>query len=158
MSTIGQRIASWFWRDLQLRAGFREVTDQIPDSAALITYWVARVDEEIGDNRFIAALEEIRDLDYRGHRHESAFIAIRALGPAKQEQAAKLGVTQFAADGDAHRVEQLTLDQAKPTSTAQIIDEMIDRSVRNAFKPTIPGYTSQPDRSGEPGLSPDEFL
>ena len=59
MSTIGQRIASWFWRDLQLRAGFREVTDQIPDSAALITYWATRVDEEIGDNRFIAALEKI---------------------------------------------------------------------------------------------------
>lgn len=140
MSTIGQRIASWFWRDLQLRAGFREVTDQIPDSAALITYWVARVDEEIGDNRFIAALEEIRDLDYRGHRHESAFIAIRALGPAKQEQAAKLGVTQFAADGDAHRVEQLTLPTATTTTPAA------ERPAGGPIPPT------------GPDVSPDEFL
>lgn len=160
MNATACRIAEWIWRDLSLRAGFREVVDQIPDRL-IVDYWAARIAEEIGDNRFIAALEKIANdpansVTYFEDKWQ--MIARRALGPAKLEQAAKLGVTQFAADGDAHRVEQLTLDQAKPTSTAQIIDEMIDRSVRNAFKPTIPGYTSQPDRSGEPGLSPDEFL
>lgn len=143
MSTIGQRIASWFWRDLQLRAGFREVTDQIPDSAALITYWATRVDEEIGDNRFIAALEKIANdpansVTYFEDKWQ--MIARRALGPAKLEQAAKLGVTQFAADGDAHRVEQLTL----PTSTPQ--EPAAERPAGGPIPPT------------GPDVSPDEFL
>lgn len=143
MSTIGQRIASWFWRDLQLRAGFREVTDQIPDSAALITYWATRVDEEIGDNRFIAALEKIANdpsnsVTYFEDKWQ--MIARRALGPAKQEQAAKLGVTQFVADGDAHRVEQLTL----PTSTHQ--EPAAERPVEGPIPTT------------GPAPSPDDFL
>ena len=140
MSTIGQRIASWFWRDLQLRAGFREVTDQIPDGNTIVEYWATRIDEEIGDNRFIAALEQIRDIDYRGNRHESAFIAIRALGPAKVEQAAKHGVTQFAADGDAHRAEQLAL----PTSTPP--------------EPAAERPVEGPTPTTGPVDSPDDFL
>lgn len=142
MSTIGQRLASWFWRDLQLRAGFREVTDQIPDSIGLTDYWATRIDEEIGDNRFIAALEQIRDIDYRGNRHESAFIAIRALGPAKVEQAAKHGVTQFAADGDAHRVEQLTL--APVPEHLRVIVPTVTEMKLTSIQPPAP--------------SPDDFL
>lgn len=141
MSTIGKRLASWFWRDLQLRSGFREVIDQITDGHLLLEYWEKRIDEEIGDNRFISALEQIRDINYRGNRHESAFIAIRALGPAKVEQAAKLGVTQFAADGGAHRVEQLTLAPV-PEHLRVIVSTVTEMKL-----------TSIP-----PAPSPDDFL
>lgn len=104
MSATACRIAEWIWRDLSLRAGFREVVDQIPDRL-IVDYWAARIAEEIGDNRFIAALEKIRDADYRGNRHESAFIAMRALGPRRAEQAAATGVTHYAADGEAHAIQ-----------------------------------------------------
>ena len=63
MSDTSLRIAMWIWRDLSLRAGFREVVDQIGagGSSMIVDYWAARIEEEIGDNRFIAALEKIRD-------------------------------------------------------------------------------------------------
>lgn len=143
VSATAFRIAEWIWRDLSLRAGFREVVDQIPDRL-IVDYWAARIAEEIGDNRFIAALEKIRDLDYRGNRHESAFIAIRALGPAKVEQAAKHGVTQFAADGDAHRAEQLAL----PTSTPP--EPAAERPVEGPTPTTGPVEAPPP-------LTPDDF-
>lgn len=110
-SSTAQRLAGFLWRDLQLRAGFRDVIDQINDRDGhlIIEYWASRIDEEIGDNRFIAALEEIA-----ANPNNDAYIAKRALGPAKHEQAAKLGITQFAADGEAHRVEQLTFDSQPP--------------------------------------------
>ena len=108
MSEVSQRIANWLWRDVALRAGFREVVDTIPPDTRdrIIDYWAARIEEEIGDNRFIAALTEIRDADYRGNRHESAYVAARALGPRRDEQAAAGGVTQYAADGAVHVVQQ----------------------------------------------------
>ena len=162
MSTIGQRIASWFWRDLQLRAGFREVTDQIPDGNTIVEYWATRIDEEIGDNRFIAALEQIRDIDYRGNRHESAFIAIRALGPAKVEQAEQLGVTNLATADGVIRTEQMSFG-GLPAGTTHIygtVDEIlrgegipVDLTVRSVNGPSRTSPVAQP-----PAPSPDDFL
>ena len=102
------RIAMWIWRDLSLRAGFREVVDQIGagGSSMIVDYWAARIEEEIGDNRFIAALEKIRDEDYRGPRPESSCIAARALDPRGDEQAAAAGVKQYAAPDGLHVVQQ----------------------------------------------------
>lgn len=110
MSDTSLRIAMWIWRDLSLRAGFREVVDQIPREGhqtvgGLITdYWAQRIDEEIGDNRFIAALEKIA-----AGGGDAVHIAKRALGPRRDEQAEALGVKQYAADGEAHTVKQLEL-------------------------------------------------
>lgn len=108
MSDTSLRIAMWIWRDLSLRAGFREVVDQIGagGSSMIVDYWAARIEEEIGDNRFIAALEKIRDEDYRGPRPESSCIAARALGPRGDEQAAAAGVKQYAAPDGLHVVQQ----------------------------------------------------
>ena len=108
MSDTSLRIAMWIWRDLSLRAGFREVVDQIGagGSSMIVDYWAARIEEEIGDNRFIAALEKIRDEDYRGPRPESSYIAARALGPRCDEQAAAAGVKQYAAPDGVHVVQQ----------------------------------------------------
>ena len=108
MSEVSQRIANWLWRDIALRAGFREVVDAIPHGGQtlIIDYWTQRIEEEIGDNRFIAALTEIRDDDYRGNRHESSYVAARALGPRGDEQAAAAGVKQYAAPDGVHVVQQ----------------------------------------------------
>lgn len=101
--TTSLRIASWIYRDLSLRGGFREVTDLVGPSGGnmIVDYWAKRIEEEIGDNRLIKALEQIRDEDYRGNRPESAFIAMRALGPAREAEAAVAGVTTLATDGKA---------------------------------------------------------
>lgn len=106
--SVGQRISDWLLRDLTLRSGFREVIDQIPlGGRDMITaYWAQRIDEELADNRFIKALEQIRDMDYRGNRHESASIAFRVLGPRRAEQAAAAGVATLAADDGLHVVQQ----------------------------------------------------
>ena len=109
-ASIARRISDLIWRDLSLRAGFREVIDSIPRSNyEIVDFWTQRIEEVIGDDRLIAALEKIRDTDCRGNRHESAYIAMRALGPLHAEQAAAAGVTQYVADGTAHRTEQLSL-------------------------------------------------
>lgn len=115
MSAISDRIALWIWRDLSLRAGFREVVDTIPQGGQdlIVGYWAARIEEEIGDNRFIAALEKIRDLDCRGNRHESSYVAARALGPRSDEVAAATGVTQYGA-ADGLRIVQPDLFAATP--------------------------------------------
>lgn len=110
MSAISDRIALWIWRDLSIRAGFREVCDQNQSGSMqtgnpmIVDFWSARIEEEIGDNRFIAALEKIRDI--RGTRHESSYIAARALGPRGDEQAAAAGITQYAAPDGVHVVQQ----------------------------------------------------
>lgn len=105
MSDTSLRIAMWIWRDLSLRAGFREVIDQIGagGSSMIVDYWAARIEEEIGDNRFIAALEKIRD---RSTAAESSCIAARALGTRGDEQAAAAGVKQYAAPDGLHVVQQ----------------------------------------------------
>ena len=115
MSAISDRIALWIWRDLSLRAGFREVVDTIPQGGQdlIVGYWAARIEEEIGDNRFIAALEKIRDLDYRGSRHESSYVAARALGPRSDEVAAT-GVTQYGAADGLHIVQQDLFSTPRP--------------------------------------------
>lgn len=116
MSAISDRIALWIWRDLSLRAGFREVVDAIPQVGQdlIVKYWAARIEEEIGDNRFIAALEKIRDMDYRGSRHESSFVAARALGTRGDEQAIAAGVTQYGAADGLHIVQQDLFSTPRP--------------------------------------------
>ena len=103
MSATAYRIADWIWRDLSLRAGFREIVDQNPGRLT-VDYWAQRIDEEIGDNRYIAALEKIA-----AGAADAVHIAKRALGPAKDEKAERLGIKQYAADGEAHTVKQLDL-------------------------------------------------
>ena len=126
MSATAQRIADWIWRDLSLRAGFREVVDQIPDRLT-VDYWTQRIDEEIGDNRYIAALEKIA-----AGAADAVHIAKRALGPAKDEKAERLGIKQYAADGEANTVKQLELPTQQqevarsaegPTPTAEPEEE-----------------------------------
>ena len=121
MSEVSQRIANWLWRDIALRAGFREVVDAIPHGGQtiIIDYWTQRIEEEIGDNRFIAALTEIRDADSRGNRHESSYVAARALGPRGDSVAAATGVTQYGAADGLHVVQQDLFAPAKPTAPAQ---------------------------------------
>ena len=120
MSEVSQRIANWLWRDIALRSGFREVVDAIPHGGQtlIIDYWTQRIEEEIGDNRFIAALTEIRDADYRGNRHESSYVAARALGPRGDAVAAATGVTQYGAADGLHVVQQDLFAPAKPTAPA----------------------------------------
>ena len=100
----------WIWRDLSLRAGFREVVDQIGDggSSMIVDYWAARIEEEIGDNRFIKALEEIANDPANAVTHfedKWRTIAKRALGPRCDEQAAAAGVKQYAAADGVHVVQ-----------------------------------------------------
>lgn len=126
MSATAQRIADWIWRDLSLRAGFREIVDQNPGRLT-VDYWAQRIDEEIGDNRYIAALEKIA-----AGAADAVHIAKRALGPAKDEKAERLGIKQYAADGEAHTVKQLELPTQHqeveraaegPTPTAEPVEE-----------------------------------
>lgn len=96
--TTAERIASWIYRDLSLRGGFREVTDQVGPSGGnmIVDFWAKRIEEEIGDARFITALEQIAN-----DPADASTIAKRALLPARHAEAAAAGVTAFAADSQA---------------------------------------------------------
>lgn len=153
MNTAAYRIAELIWRDLSLRAGFREVVDQVPTEGIntqlrIVEYWAERIDAEIGDNRLIAALEEIA-----ANPSNAAYIAKRALGPAKQEQAAKLGITQFVADGESHRAEQLglSLTKAPDPRDNRITQEQLlaladrERAIASKIHPAEQSPTIDPD-------------